>query len=70
TLIPELVSELKKLGASDIVVIAGGVIPQQDYQYMYDHGCAAVYGPGTPIPDAAQDMIRKIDSRLRASEAA
>ncbi|KAJ2727459.1 hypothetical protein H4R23_003885, partial [Coemansia sp. Cherry 401B] len=68
TLIPELVSELKKLGASDIVVIAGGVIPQQDYQYMYDHGCAAVYGPGTPIPDAAQDMIRKIDSRLRASE--
>ncbi|KAJ2451855.1 hypothetical protein EV183_003317 [Coemansia sp. RSA 2336] len=69
TLVPELISELKKLGASDIIVIAGGVIPQQDYQYLYDHGCAAVYGPGTPIPDAAQDMIRKIDARLQASEA-
>ncbi|KAJ2844445.1 putative methylmalonyl-CoA mutase, mitochondrial [Coemansia brasiliensis] len=68
TLIPELISELKKLGASDIIVIAGGVIPQQDYQYLYDHGCAAIYGPGTPIPDAAQDMIRKIDARLDASE--
>ncbi|KAJ1814480.1 hypothetical protein LPJ75_002753, partial [Coemansia sp. RSA 2598] len=59
TLVPQLVEELRKLGANDILVIAGGVIPQQDYQYLYDHGCAAVYGPGTRIPDAAQDMIRK-----------
>ncbi|KAJ2158521.1 hypothetical protein GGF46_003704 [Coemansia sp. RSA 552] len=68
TLIPELIKELEKLGASDIVVIAGGVIPQQDYQFLYDHGCAAVYGPGTPIPDAAQDMLGKIEHRLSAAE--
>ncbi|KAJ2722400.1 hypothetical protein H4S00_002743 [Coemansia sp. D1744] len=68
TLIPELVKELAKLGASDITVIAGGVIPQQDYQFLYDHGCAAVYGPGTAIPDAAQDMMRKIDAHLCKAE--
>ncbi|KAI8319341.1 methylmalonyl-CoA mutase [Martensiomyces pterosporus] len=68
TLVPQLVEELKKLGAEDIVVIAGGVIPQQDYQYLYDHGCAAVYGPGTPIPVAAQDMIQKIEVRLQETE--
>ncbi|KAJ2822753.1 putative methylmalonyl-CoA mutase, mitochondrial [Coemansia sp. 'formosensis'] len=69
TLVPQLVEELKKLGATDTLVIAGGVIPQQDYQYLYDHGCAAVYGPGTRIPDAAQDMIRKVEARLHESEA-
>ncbi|KAJ2117545.1 putative methylmalonyl-CoA mutase, mitochondrial [Coemansia sp. RSA 922] len=69
TLVPQLVEELKKLGATDTLVIAGGVIPQQDYQYLYDHGCAAVYGPGTRIPDAAQDMIRKVEARLQESEA-
>lgn len=68
TLVPQLVKELEKLGASDIMVIAGGVIPQQDYQHLYDRGCAAVYGPGTRIPDAAQDMIRKIESRLEKPE--
>ncbi|KAJ2707066.1 hypothetical protein FB645_001042 [Coemansia sp. IMI 203386] len=68
TLVPQLVEELRKLGANDVLVIAGGVIPQQDYQYLYDHGCAAVYGPGTRIPDAAQDMIRKVDALLTASE--
>ncbi|KAJ2726417.1 hypothetical protein GGI07_000555 [Coemansia sp. Benny D115] len=68
TLVPQLVQELRKLGASDIQVIAGGVIPQQDYQYLYDHGCAAVYGPGTRIPDAAQDMMRRIDAQLASRE--
>ncbi|KAI9502385.1 methylmalonyl coenzyme A mutase [Coemansia spiralis] len=68
TLVPQLVEELRKLGA-DTMVIAGGVIPQQDYQFLYDRGCEAVYGPGTRIPDAAQDMIRKIDARLTAAEA-
>ncbi|KAJ1728093.1 putative methylmalonyl-CoA mutase, mitochondrial [Coemansia biformis] len=70
TLVPQLVQELAKLGAKDILVIAGGVIPKQDYQFLHDHGCAAVYGPGTAIPDAAQDMIRKIDAALSASEQA
>ncbi|KAJ1951283.1 putative methylmalonyl-CoA mutase, mitochondrial [Linderina macrospora] len=69
TLVPQLVEELEKLGAGHIVVIAGGVIPQQDYQYLFDHGCAAVYGPGTAIPDAAQDMITKVERRLEQAEA-
>ncbi|KAJ1933671.1 putative methylmalonyl-CoA mutase, mitochondrial, partial [Linderina pennispora] len=69
TLVPQLIEELKKLGAEDIVVIAGGVIPQQDYQYLFDNGCAAVYGPGTAIPDAAQDMITKVEARLVQAEA-
>ncbi|KAJ2371577.1 hypothetical protein IW150_004530 [Coemansia sp. RSA 2607] len=69
TLVPQLVEELRKLGAAETMVIAGGVIPQQDYQYLYDHGCAAVYGPGTRIPDAAQDMIRKVDAMLTAAQA-
>ncbi|KAJ1795805.1 hypothetical protein LPJ59_004136 [Coemansia sp. RSA 2399] len=68
TLVPQLVEELKSMGAPDMMVIAGGVIPQQDYQYLYDRGCDAVYGPGTRIPDAAQDMIRKLDERLSAAE--
>ncbi|KAJ2709600.1 putative methylmalonyl-CoA mutase, mitochondrial, partial [Coemansia spiralis] len=67
TLVPQLVEELAKLGAKGILVIAGGVIPKQDYQFLHDHGCAAVYGPGTAIPDAAQDMIRKIDAALSAA---
>ncbi|KAJ2777457.1 hypothetical protein GGI15_004491 [Coemansia interrupta] len=68
TLVPQLVDELRRLGARDTMVIAGGVIPQQDYQFLYDKGCAAVYGPGTRIPDAAQDMIRKVDALLSASQ--
>ncbi|KAJ1664488.1 hypothetical protein IW140_003857 [Coemansia sp. RSA 1813] len=68
TLVPQLVEELRNMGAPEMMVIAGGVIPQQDYQYLYDHGCDAVYGPGTRIPDAAQDMIQKIDARLSAAE--
>ncbi|KAJ2556548.1 hypothetical protein EV175_001931 [Coemansia sp. RSA 1933] len=68
TLVPQLVQELRAMGAADVMVIAGGVIPQQDYQFLHDHGCDAVYGPGTRIPDAAQDMIRKLDDRLSAAE--
>jgi methylmalonyl-CoA mutase len=57
TLIPEVIEELKKLGREDIVVIAGGVIPQQDYQFLFDAGVAAVFGPGTKISKAAIDML-------------
>lgn len=60
TLAPQLVEELKKAGAEDIIVICGGVIPQQDYQFLYDHGVKAIFGPGTNIPDAAQDILRLI----------
>ncbi|NMM49489.1 methylmalonyl-CoA mutase [Marinigracilibium pacificum] len=61
TLIPDLIEELKKIGRDDIMVIAGGVIPQQDYQFLYDSGVAAVFGPGTVIPEAA---IKIMDNYL------
>ena len=53
TLLPELVQHLKEKGAEDILVICGGIIPQQDYQFLLDAGVAAIFGPGTPVPDAA-----------------
>ena len=57
TLIPQLIEELKKLGREDIMVIAGGVIPAQDYQFLYDAGVAGIFGPGTVISDAAIKML-------------
>ncbi len=57
TLIPQLIEELKKLGREDIMVIAGGVIPAQDYDYLYKAGVAAVFGPGTPVANAAVTMM-------------
>ncbi|SFT47800.1 methylmalonyl-CoA mutase [Sedimentitalea nanhaiensis] len=60
TLAPQLVQALKESGAEDILVICGGVIPQQDYQFLYDSGVKAIFGPGTNIPEAAQDILRMI----------
>jgi methylmalonyl-CoA mutase len=57
TLVPEVIEELKKIGRKDIMVIAGGVIPQQDYQFLFDKGVAAVFGPGTKIPEAACKIL-------------
>ena len=64
TLIPELIYELKKRQADDILVVCGGVIPAQDYQFLYDAGVAAIFGPGTPIPDAASTTINKAAEQL------
>jgi methylmalonyl-CoA mutase len=64
TLLPKLVQELAKLGRDDIMVIIGGVIPAQDYQFLYDHGAAAVFGPGTVIPVAAQRVLKELNERL------
>ena len=50
TLIPQVIAELKKLGREDIIVVAGGVIPPQDYDFLYKAGVAAIFGPGTRIP--------------------
>ncbi|MET3293053.1 UNVERIFIED_CONTAM: methylmalonyl-CoA mutase cobalamin-binding domain/chain [Brevibacillus sp. OAP136] len=66
TLLPQLVDELKKLGREDIMVVIGGVIPAQDYQYLRDHGAAAIFGPGTVIPIAARSVIEEINRRLEA----
>jgi methylmalonyl-CoA mutase len=57
TLVPQVIEELKKYGREDIMVIVGGVIPAQDYQFLFDAGALAVYGPGTRISDAAIDLL-------------
>jgi methylmalonyl-CoA mutase len=58
TLVPQVISEIKKLGREDIMVIVGGVIPAQDYQFLFDAGAMAVYGPGTKISEAAIEMLQ------------
>jgi methylmalonyl-CoA mutase len=70
TLLPQLVEELKKLGREDILVVIGGVIPAQDYEYLYENGAAAIFGPGTVIPVAAQKVIEKIYQQLGYEEVA
>ena len=57
TLLPQLIEELAKLGREDIMVVAGGVIPPQDYQFLFDAGVAAVFGPGTPVAESAIKMM-------------
>lgn len=57
TLVPQVINELKRLGREDILVIAGGVIPPQDYQYLYDSGVAAIFGPGTSVSKAAKQIL-------------
>ena len=58
TLIPQLIEELHKLGRDDIMVTAGGVIPAQDYDFLYKAGVACIFGPGTPIPYSAIEMMK------------
>ena len=58
TLVPQTVAELEKLGRSDILVVVGGVIPQQDYEYLRQAGAAAIFGPGTVVAKAAQELLR------------
>ena len=62
TLVPQLINALKAQGADDIIVIAGGVIPQQDYAFLEEQGVALIFGPGTPIPDAARKVLDAIYS--------
>jgi len=57
TLIPQVINELGKLGREDIMVVAGGVIPSQDYQYLYDAGVVGIFGPGTPVAFAAIKIL-------------
>ncbi|MDP4155865.1 MAG: methylmalonyl-CoA mutase family protein, partial [Bacillota bacterium] len=70
TLLPQLVEELKKLGREDILVVVGGVIPSQDYSFLYENGAAAIFGPGTIIPVAAQKVIKEIYRQLGYEEVA
>ena len=62
TLVPELIEALREQGADDIIVIAGGVIPAQDYDFLMESGVALIFGPGTPIPDAARKVLDAINA--------
>ncbi|MDP4127061.1 MAG: methylmalonyl-CoA mutase [Bacillota bacterium] len=64
TLLPQLIEELRNLGREDIVVVVGGVIPAQDYEFLKQNGAAAIFGPGTVIPAAAQKVLEEINRRL------
>lgn len=60
TLVPEVINELQKLGREDILVVVGGVIPRQDYDFLFDKGVFKVFGPGTKIPVAASEILEKL----------
>jgi len=64
TLVPEIIAELRRQGGEDIVVFVGGVIPRQDYQFLYEAGVQGIYGPGTPIPASAKDVLERIREHL------
>ncbi len=64
TLVPAIIAELKKQGSDDIVVFVGGVIPRQDYEQLYEAGVKGIYGPGTPIPASAKDVLEQIKKAL------
>ncbi|MDR0275759.1 MAG: methylmalonyl-CoA mutase [Burkholderiaceae bacterium] len=64
TLVPAIVEELKKQGAGDIVVFVGGVIPRQDYDFLHQAGVKGIYGPGTPIPACAKEVLEQIKAGL------
>ena len=68
TLVPQLIDTLRKSGAGDIVVVCGGVIPPHDYDFLFEKGVAAVYGPGTNIPVAAAEIMELIQKRKLAAE--
>jgi methylmalonyl-CoA mutase len=67
TLVPAIIAALKAQGADDIVVFVGGVVPRQDYEFLYAAGVKGIYGPGTPIPASAKDVLEQIRRALGAS---
>jgi methylmalonyl-CoA mutase len=70
TLVPELVEALRAGGAADVAVVVGGIIPAQDYEFLRARGVAAVFGPGTPVPKAAREVLAAVrDVRERSRRA-
>ena len=65
TLVPALCTELTRLGREDILVVVGGVVPPQDHQDLYDLGAVAIFGPGTVIPEAANDLLDRLEATLQ-----
>jgi methylmalonyl-CoA mutase len=66
TLVPEIIKSLREQGARDIIVFVGGVIPRQDYEFLYQAGVKGIYGPGTPIPASAKDVLEQIKANMAA----
>lgn len=66
TLVPQVIEELRKMGRPDIMVIAGGVIPPQDYEFLYQAGVTEVFGPGTIVPVAAADILTRLIQRINS----
>ena len=64
TLVPQLMEELKKLGREDIIVVVGGVIPAQDYDFLFEIGVTAIFGPGTVIPIAALKVMEELKDKF------
>jgi methylmalonyl-CoA mutase len=65
TLVPELIEELKKQDSADIIVVAGGVIPRQDYAFLKAAGVKGIFGPGTKIPQAARSVLEEINRSVQ-----
>ncbi|MBK7736527.1 MAG: methylmalonyl-CoA mutase [Saprospiraceae bacterium] len=63
TLVPELIQELSQIGRSDILVVLGGIIPEKDFEFLYNQGVIAIFGPGTPVPTAAKTVLLKLLAR-------
>ena len=66
TLVPAVINELNRLGADDIITFVGGVIPAQDYDTLYAAGAKGIFGPGTPIPTAAREVLKQIRTARKA----
>jgi methylmalonyl-CoA mutase len=64
TLVPAIIDSLRQQGADDIIVFVGGVIPRQDYEFLYEAGVKGIYGPGTPIPASAKDVLEQIKASV------
>jgi methylmalonyl-CoA mutase len=62
TLMPQVVDELREQGMENVIVVAGGVIPEQDYKYLFDNGVDFIFGPGTIIAEAAIEILEKLTS--------
>ncbi|CAG0880542.1 unnamed protein product [Darwinula stevensoni] len=69
TLIPELIQALKKMGRGDILIVCGGVIPPQDYDFLFKAGVACIFGPGTKIPTAATEVLDVLTRENRKKQA-
>jgi len=65
TLVPQVIASLREQGGDDIIVFVGGVVPQQDYEFLRQAGVAGIYGPGTPVPASAKDVLEQIKARLK-----